>query len=721
VPSRPILLVTAVAVLLGAWSLLPASDGIPEPFYLVDPGGEPLDGVRVSVQGRTGSTVTAEDGGFRLVPEPAPPFRLVVLDEGGRLLGTVDVESDGRVLVMVPASVENVRVLREIAPSTKVPPAAAATTLSREERSRTAPAHLVDVLDEMPGAERSGSGLTAVPSIRGLAGGRTLILLDDARVTAERRAGPSATYLDPFSLENIEIVRGPGSLSYGSDAIGGVIHARTPLPRTGSFSGRYELAAGAGVRTAAAAGEVNVPLGGGALLVQFHQRRFGDYDSPTGRVSNSSARDGGVLVKGMVPLGERRLYVGLQVDRGRDVERPASDLHEKRTVYPREDSERLTLAVDLPGRLGFSRTELRAFVGNYRLVTEQERFSTGGGIESRSRADVDASDASFRIIGDRPVGRGSIRTGLDLKGRFSLHATDSDGGVTIDSARRIDAGLFAEGELPLGEGRTVVSAGLRGDRVHTRNRGGSMGSRSGSEGAASGYAAVRFRPVNAPLEYTVQVARGFRAPRLSDLFFSGTTGRGTITGNPDLKPETSRQLDLAVRADAGPLKIAVFAYLYRIRDLIERYRVADRRYTFRNRGEEEIRGVELDAEYPVADRWSVRTSATWARGEILDDSSAPSDIPYTGLNLSVRHRASDRLWWRAGYRLVAGDDRNGPTELQVPGYGVLDGSLGWSLPRDMELRVRVNNITDREYPASPDESAPPAPGRNAVVVLAGSF
>jgi outer membrane receptor protein involved in Fe transport len=70
---------------------------------------------------------------------------------------------------------------------------------------------------------------------------------------------------------------------------------------------------------------------------------------------------------------------------------------------------------------------------------------------------------------------------------------------------------------------------------------------------------------------------------------------------------------------------------------------------------------------------------------------------------------------------VAGDDRNGPTELQVPGYGVLDGSLGWSLPRDMELRVRVNNITDREYPASPDESAPPAPGRNAVVVLAGSF
>ena len=77
---------------------------------------------------------------------------------------------------------------------------------------------------------QSSDAHTAVPSIRGLARGRTLILIDNARVTTERRAGPSATYLNPFFLEAVEISRGPGSVAYGSDAFGGIIHARTRRP-----------------------------------------------------------------------------------------------------------------------------------------------------------------------------------------------------------------------------------------------------------------------------------------------------------------------------------------------------------------------------------------------------------------------------------------------------------------------------------------------------------
>jgi len=48
-----------------------------------------------------------------------------------------------------------------------------------------------------------------VPALRGLARGRTLILVDGARVTAERRAGPSATFVDPASLASLEVLRGP--------------------------------------------------------------------------------------------------------------------------------------------------------------------------------------------------------------------------------------------------------------------------------------------------------------------------------------------------------------------------------------------------------------------------------------------------------------------------------------------------------------------------------
>ena len=53
------------------------------------------------------------------------------------------------------------------------------------------------------------------------------LLIDGARVSSERRVGPSATYADPATFEGIDVARGPGSVAYGSDAIGGVISVRT--------------------------------------------------------------------------------------------------------------------------------------------------------------------------------------------------------------------------------------------------------------------------------------------------------------------------------------------------------------------------------------------------------------------------------------------------------------------------------------------------------------
>ena len=78
----------------------------------------------------------------------------------------------------------------------------------------------------MPGINQVSEGHAAVPAIRGMARGRVLLLVDGARVTLERRVGPSATFMDPAVLEGIDVARGPGSVAYGSDALGGVISVR---------------------------------------------------------------------------------------------------------------------------------------------------------------------------------------------------------------------------------------------------------------------------------------------------------------------------------------------------------------------------------------------------------------------------------------------------------------------------------------------------------------
>jgi len=693
--------------------------------------------VQVSLVGRSGSVFTSPDGGFRLDPEPTPPFQLVVFDRAGALLGTITVtattETDWRRLVLPVGRIESVQVVSGVAPNTLATPAAAATVTTRDDAQRVQPARLVDLMEQIPGASHASAGQAAVPSLRGLAGGRTLMLIDDARVTTERRAGPSATYLDPFGLERTEVVRGPGSVAYGSDALGGVIHARTPVPETEELFGRFELGAGTGFDFTSGAVEANLPAGRAAFLIQAHQRWFGDYESPEGTVPNTGARDRGFLVRGLARPGKGRLVTGLQVDHGRDIGRPAIDSARRLTSYPEENSERLTVAYDHPGRGGFSVFELRAFLGRYQLITERDTFPTADAAGRIERSDVTAKDASLRVLTSRPFERGLLRFGADVVSRFDLNANDSleeytpgDGPVlvrdeeTIESASRLDGGLFAEVEYKLAEGQWNLFGGLRGDRVRTQNKGGFFGNASTSEGALSGHAAVRWH-FSTGWDASLQLARGFRDPRLSARYFAGTTGRGTIIGNPELDSETSRQLDAAIRGQSGRWSFATYGYLYRIADLIERFEVADRLFSFRNRNEEEIIGWEVETSYNVSRELAVQGGLGWARGRIVDDGSHPDNIPAPNVFAAVRYRPLDSLWCQVGAAYHARDDRPGPTEKITPSYALLNASVGWRFIEALELRVNLKNLTDERYPAGQDALAPLAPGRSLAVVLNGRF
>ncbi len=96
------------------------------------------------------------------------------------------------------------------APDIEATPAAATTSLSQAEIQTRLPSNLVQALENVAGVNQVSEGQAAVPALRGLSSGRTLILIDGARVNSERRAGASATFLDPDILEGVEVARGPG-------------------------------------------------------------------------------------------------------------------------------------------------------------------------------------------------------------------------------------------------------------------------------------------------------------------------------------------------------------------------------------------------------------------------------------------------------------------------------------------------------------------------------
>ncbi len=698
--------------------------------------GAPVAGAVVTIGGVPGSVKTGPDGRFTFEPSPAPPFRVIVVLAGGQVARPVLITAvDSAATVKVNALADESVTVVGAAPSIDASPGAATTLLSNLQVVRRAPENLMQALETVPGINQVSEGHAAVPAIRGMARGRVLLLIDGARVTSERRVGPSATFLDPAVLEGIDVARGPGSVAYGSDALGGVISLRTKNAEPGSplrVGGTVLFGGGTPDRR----GSVDLSKGfaKGGILVEGHARGADDWSSPEddSEIFNSGWQDGGFVIRGNHELGPGVLTAGWQSDFGRDVERPRNNSRTVRFYYPYEDSHRFTTSYDLGNRGGLEQIAVTGFFGTFDQRTDQDRYATATTGRSIERADVSAKDFHVKGSAQKGLGRARLEFGVDVNGRYDLEALDiiqaydlagnitrDTTNVSVDDARRTDVGAFLQADafvLPA----LRLSAGIRGDNVTTRNTAGYFGDRSTSNGAFSGFAAGTVGPFSG-LSLTAQVSRGFRDPTLSDRYFRGPSGRGFITGNPDLEPETSLQFDLSARYTLARTQIGVFYYDYKIDDLIERYTTQTDFFFFRNRGEGHINGFEVETRTDLGRGYSVELGAQIGQGELEDDGSNLDDIsPDTFLAL-VRKDFGQRAFGQVRMAFLAEDDRPGPSEVVAPGATVIDLGGGWHFTPNFELRAMVRNLLDDSYYASPDPRWVWAAGRSASLTLGVQF
>jgi outer membrane receptor protein involved in Fe transport len=660
---------------------------------LVDSTGKPVSGAQISVVQQSGSARTDGEGNFTLTPAPQLPATLIVVGSRGEIFPPIYLQTLLSELRIEPAYRETVTVTTGVAPNIEGTPAAAPVIVGSEEIEQRKPAHVAEAIAATPGVSLRGEGPPAVPVVRGLAGGRTLLLIDDARIVSERRAGPSATFIDPLSLGSIEVSRGPGSVAYGSDAIGGVVHMRPRDPVPGSPEVRYDAWAAFGGQSArSAAAEASADLLGGALLASLHARAADDAHDANGDVIiNSQYRDRGALLRFVRDAEWGRLRTGFMTSVARDVGAPASTADI--TTYPDERASLLTLAIDT-GTLA-----LRASAGAHSVTTTRTRST---GVESTA---VKARDASLRVSHERAGERSRLVTGVDFVSRLNLRASGS-----IEDADRYDTGAYVSWD-----GRVAnalqLAGGARVDAIATRNRGGYFGDRETDDTALSGYAAATAGPFSG-VTATLQVASGYREPVLSDRYFRGVSGRGFVTGNPELEPERSLQFDGGLRWTRGATRAALFAYEYRIRNLVERYR-EERDFFFRNQGEARIRGIEAEVGARLREHVEVQLGGAIARGE-TDAGTALDDIAPPTLHASLRWAGPTTSAFVSA-SAYARDDRPGPVEVERPGYLEIDAGTGWRFSPWLEVRVVVRNLTNVQRFGSTDEEAAFAPGRSVMI------
>jgi len=678
--------------------------------------GAPIAGAEVSVLGLTGVLRTDTDGRFLWLPDPAAPFEVLIILPGGQYMKpflVTSVPAGGLVTIPVrPLVEESVTVTAGAAPSIESPPANGTTIVPKADIESRQPANLAETVENVAGLSRVAAAQNAVPAIRGLAHGRSVILLDGARVSSEQRAGPAARYLDPFVLGGVEVSRGPGSVAYGSDAFGGVISARSRdvapgAPLEVEAIGDYGL----GIPGGRVGVEVTGPVGQeGGILVAGHYRSYGNYDSPHGEVPNSGYRDSGVLASAAYNLGPGTLKASWQGDYARDIGLPAPPAQTFRMSLPEENSSRFNLAYETQPVGGFSRIAFLGFIGSNDISTALVAPA------STEQVDVSAKDFQIRTFAERFVGPVRVDVGLDLNGRYGLHAVDDTNGTvktSVVDAHRTDLGVYLTADVPLLPW-LALQGGIRGDFMKTANEGGDLGDHSTSNNEVAGNVALTAGSFGG-FSATAQYAHGFRDPALSDRYFSGLFGRGFITGNPNLDLETSDQYDIALRYTNAGFRTAFYMYDYRIKNLIEVYSDKPRQFRLRNHlAGAHLQGLELEAQVALPAGFAVALAGQIEHGVTVDDDRPIDDMPPKSLNLQVR-KSFGPAFAQARWVVYAGDDRPGLTEISRPGYGLLDLGGGYSFSEHFEFQVYVRNVLNKTYFNTPMDASALAPGVSATL------
>jgi len=583
-------------------------------------------------------------------------------------------------------------------------PLGASSTVIDPTLAGGTPSTLTSVVVETAGVSENGQGgHFQVFSIRGLSRHRVQTLVSGVRINSERRAGASASFIDPLLLQTAEVLRGPSTTLHGSGAMGGVVQV---FPRIYD-----ELSVVAGYDTRGNENYQVLGYGRKNWSLSFARRDAGNATAADGSELNSHFTQYSANLRGGWGDGPRRYEILYVPARGVDIGKANTDYPERVTTYPLEQHQLLEFSVN-------STKNWRAQVSLHPHDLETEVVRPG---ESRNVVTNESLDYGMRWDRDTMTGQDSrIHWGFQLAGREKVNAKEVGESLdpgnpqpprelqTLNDARELEAGGFATYRRD--HGKTGFEVGGRLSWLYQRNTGVSAERQSG----VSGFAGMTQR-LGERIELRGALSTGIRFPNLSELFFTGTTGAGGIVGNPELEPERSTGIEISLNWTGRRLHLGATAFHTEISDYIERIVVTGDLLTYNNLTSGRLRGFELQCLYLPGENWRVTYGGQLMQGR--DDDSRPlADVPPDEIYLGCLHSQGS---WSFGSRLAyrAAKTDPGPAELELPSAWILRATVDHRLSDDWTLSLTADNLLDETYYPSADRKAPLAPGRSAGIMV----
>jgi outer membrane receptor protein involved in Fe transport len=705
---------------------------------VVDPDGNAVPGATVTVVELHRVAVTKADGGYRFTNLPAGRYTVTVRGLGFAPVAR-DVTIRGATALAVTLRRTSIWIEPVTVTATRAPLAAGSSplptaALSEDRLRREQSVSLAHALADLPGINALTTGQQiGKPVIRGLTGPRVLVLEDGSRLEDYSWSDEDGPSLDARLTQRVEVIRGPASVLYGSDALGGVVNAiPEELPDANGgpklLRSGFEVSAASNNAELEGAARVEGASGGLGWRLFGIGRFASSLHTPAGELDNTgfNALSGEAAIGTRGPRGSTTLRYTRYGGEFKllEAEGPASG--EEGGPERKLSDDRVQVAGEY--RVGGMRLETKAQWQRHSLIEVSDTGVSPSGAPLEGTAfdlllntlTVDAlihHTAGARVAGT--LGVSGVAQSNETRGRIQL----------VPDARVRSGAVFGFEQASFGRLRVMA-----GGRVDARRLTADANARDYT--AFAGNLGIVYGAGAAAL--SANVGRAWRAPTLFELFSNGPhlgEARYEI-GDATLQPEVGTDVDIGVRWQSGRVRAELAAYRNAIGRFIfitptdsfvtvsptppdslrvYRYRQADAR----------LLGGEAELEVAVAAALSLRARADAVRGtNEATNEPLPLVPPARGAFAAEFHRSglawADRAYAGAEVELVTRQTRVNPLDIPTGGYTLVNLSAGLTRPMlgrigRVDLSVRnVANVSYRSFLSRYKEFALD-PGRNVVL------
>lgn len=502
------------------------------------------------------------------------------------------------------------------------------SVMTSEDIERESGKTIADYLDSIPGVEVQNDGSQGLKriQIRGESTFRTLVMIDGQKVSEHKSMSGTPILVDPSQIERIEVIKGPASVLYGSDAIGGAVNIITKKggrkPFEGYVTGGLDTSASGKTLAGGIAGHVN----GWSYRINGSVEDFGELDTPVGKVENTefTSRSGSLFlaydINENIQVGGSFDTFDLESKSANQIGVLEGSMRDFYVDIPEWKRSKGALFVDMKN-LTDNLVRLRMDTFYQKTTKQMENLVQPAAmlLSMQNWADNDLRQTGFSVQSDWQLGEHYLVAGyeyshddLDAKSRFTMAGGMMDTRESYDAKQETHS-VYASAESPVTDEFTL-NYGVRYTWVsgEATMRGQEVGNRPGApygekNDASDGHAVFNLGAVWRVLDdvaLRASWAQGYRYPTMQELYITTQMGGGIAYANPDLKPETSDNFEVGVRWESERVSLDAAVFYNMADDYITDVSIGNRPgymsvTRFMNVGEATTYGLETTLSYAL--------------------------------------------------------------------------------------------------------------------------